>query len=116
MKWTLFGALSAFVWLTGAAVAQENGLVQGQEDYVDTDHNGAVKRGELDVFIGQAFVQLDANKDGVLVVTEVEKILTPEQFAAVDHNGDGKVSKTELLNQAHADFAAADHDHDGTLK
>ena len=116
MKWTLLSALSAFVWLTGAAVAQENGLLQGQQDYVDTDDNGAVQRGELDVFIDQAFVQLDANKDGVLVVTEVEKILTAEQFAAVDANGDGKVTKAELLKQARADFAAADHNRDGQLK
>jgi hypothetical protein len=116
MKWSAFGALAALVWLTGASAAQQNALSQGQEDYVDTDHSGAVQRGELDVFVDQAFVHLDANKDGVLVLTEVTEILTAEQFAAIDDNGDGKISKAELLKQAHADFAAADHDHDGQLK
>ena len=91
-------------------------LKEGHVDYLDTDNNNAVQPGELEVFVGQAFVHLDANKDGSLVSAETAAILTPAQFSAVDENGNGRISQAELMKQMSEDFAAADRDKDGQLE
>ena len=90
-------------------------LKEGHVDYLDTDNNNAVQPGELQVFVGQAFVHLDTNKDGSLVSAETAAILTAAQFSAVDENGNGRISQAELMKQMSEDFAAADRDKDGQL-
>ena len=116
MKTLTAGALSAFILLTGSAVAQQTvPLKEGHLDYVDTNDDNVVQPSEMQVFAGQAFGTLDANKDGALVSAETAAILTPAQFSAVDDNGDGRISQAELTKQMSEDFAAADRDKNGQL-
>ena len=48
-------------------------------------------------------------------MAEATVVMTPEQFAAANTNGDDGLSLEEFQAQATADFAAADRDGDGKL-
>ncbi|MFA1676722.1 EF-hand domain-containing protein [Rhizobium mongolense] len=111
--------LTGFVFFTTmAAVAQNQptAMNQGQMDRLDRDKNGAVERSEYQAFMTSAFASMDKNRDGSLNSDEVARVLTVQQFAAIDANGDGKASQNEFLNRVMADFKAADRGGDGTLQ
>lgn len=63
-----------------------------------------------------AFKKLDMDRDGRLRTADVGKVLTTDQFTAMDRDGNGSVSQTEFMNQVMADFAKADRSRDGKLQ
>lgn len=91
-------------------------ISQDQLTKLDMNKDGAVGREEYDQAMSAAFKNLDKNSDNTLTAEEVGTILTPEQFAAVDANKDGKISHDEMTSQVGNDFAAADTNKDGQLK
>ena len=76
---------------------------------------GRSNSGELMAFMDQAFKALDKNGDGYVTIVESEVVLTPEQFAAANTNGDDGISQQEWQDQAAKDLAAADRDGNGKL-
>ena len=56
----------------------------------------------------------DANRDGRLVIEEIEGV-EATRFAAADKNGDGGLSMEEFLEARSVDFDAADSSNDGAL-
>jgi hypothetical protein len=82
---------------------------------IDTDGNGVITAAEIDAFAVFILPAMDADEDGTVTKTEAVPVLTEEQFAAADTNGDGILSLEELTVVFRADFAAADSDGSGTL-
>ncbi|MFD1328322.1 EF-hand domain-containing protein [Mycoplana ramosa] len=109
-------ALVACQGVFAVAQAQTAQIHQGQKDQLDTNRDGVVQRSEYQVFMKSAFANLDKNKDGVLVISEVTGVLTADQFAATDANSNGGITQTEFMNRVMADFAAADRSGDGKLQ
>lgn len=74
-------------------------LDQYMFDVVDMDHNGLVTRDELIVILpllesyigGGLLGMIDLNGDQLIQYSEVSDYVTPEQFAAVDLNGNGVI-------------------------
>lgn len=112
---TVSVSLAALLLTCGASLAQTAPLTEGHFNALDTDKNGKISKSEYDVFMGQAFDQMDANRDGSLRSKETAKVLTPEQFDTVDTDKDKKVSKDEFLKTVQSDFESNDRDKDGHL-
>ena len=112
--------------------------IDGQFNAIDTDHDGALSKAELEAAeqktleqlnavrqqrVEAQFKQLDTNKDGVLSVQEFGAAAptlkineTPEQLAQrLDTNKDGKVTADEFRAPQLASFAKVDADHDGVV-
>ncbi|WP_292668436.1 EF-hand domain-containing protein [Mesorhizobium sp.] len=96
-------------------MAQE-AMYEGHKGQLDTNDNDAVSRREYQAFMATAFGKLDADNDGSLSQAETPNILSANQFATTDANGDGRVSRDEFMNRVMKDFAAADKDGDGRLQ
>jgi Ca2+-binding EF-hand superfamily protein len=98
---TRFAAIPALlVACAGLAAAQSGG------DYfsvVDTDHDARVSRAEYIERFSWAFVQMDANHDGVL---EASEQLVP---------GSPRITLAEHRARLSAQFDKQDTDHDGSL-
>lgn len=107
--------------------------VMGWAVQLDTDGDGRVSRIEAaDSRMAERFDQMDANRDGYLVASElrahaarqrVEKATRHHQemdakFAAADIDADGKLSRTEVetaMPHVARAFAFLDEDRDGFL-
>jgi hypothetical protein len=83
-------------------------------DLTDRNHNSSVDREEFMSRQVDVFYFEDANKDGFLVVTEIDDV-DPARFKAADVDHDGKLSLQEYLNARSKDFDTADQNHDGGL-
>lgn len=100
----------------------------------DTDGDGRISRTEAGSlrFIGEKFADIDANRDGYIVRSELTKYherMRPlheaerakraqERFAAADLNKDGKLSRVEVsekMPRLEKAFAFMDEDRDGFL-
>lgn len=110
---TLLIACTAALGLGGAALAQD--ITTGHLTALDTDGNGAVDPAEYDALMGQAFTALDANGDGYVTAAEGAEVISPEQFAGANTNGDDGISQQEFMATVKADFEKADLDGNGML-
>jgi Ca2+-binding EF-hand superfamily protein len=115
MKSIIVTTASVLLFCTGAAMAQQ-AMYEGQQDQLDTNDSGAVNRQEYQAFMNKAFEKLDADGNGSLSQAETADVLTADQFASTDANGDGRVSRDEFMNRVMKDFAAADRSGDGRLQ
>jgi hypothetical protein len=106
-------ACSAALAFAGAAWAQD--ITTGHLDVIDSNDDGAIDAAEFDAFMAKVFTGLDANGDGYVTAAEGAEWITPEQFAAVNANGDDGLSQQEFLAAVRADFATADQDGNGVL-
>ncbi len=99
------------VLASGPAVAQGAGA-----DFAVTDGNGdgRIERSEYDKRMVEVFFFADRNRDGVIVLEELDPVDRPA-FAIVDVDGDGVISISEFLAYRGRDFTAADRNHDGGL-
>lgn len=61
-------------------------------------------RQEYQALMERAFAKQDVNADGILSNGWLLKELTPEQLAAMDTDGDGRVSKAEFMAHAMKEF------------
>lgn len=115
MKSVIATTFSLLLSCTGAAMAQQ-AMYEGHKTQLDADKNGDVSQQEYQAFMTQAFDKLDANNDGSLSKAETGQILKPDQFAATDANGDGRVSQNEFMDRVMKDFASVDKSGDGRLQ
>jgi Ca2+-binding EF-hand superfamily protein len=118
----------------GAAHAGEAGsgrLMERLFHKMDTDGDGAISAAEGEAAAEEMFDRRDANGDGVLTESEFTaeaggKQLVADQrqkldarrakrFAAMDKDGDGKVSAQEFFAAAQQRFTAADANGDGRV-
>lgn len=114
----------------GAAHAQDLGPLAGiLFDQVDANRDGAIDKGEIQVFRGRTFDRYDENRDGFVTVQEFERaqarqqerragrlariaelrarMPTPsERLAEADKDGDGRISRAEFVNGANHWFDA----------
>jgi Ca2+-binding EF-hand superfamily protein len=81
----------------------------------DTDKNGVVDRGEFNARIVEVFYFADTDRDGTLTPEEQKRLVFPEDFKAVDKDGDGRLTLREFLRVRFADFDVADTNEDGVL-
>jgi hypothetical protein len=117
MKTKIATAISALLLCTAMATAQQaSPMYEGHRDHLDTNDDGSVNQTEYQAFMTDAFKKLDTDGDGSLRAADVGKVLTPDQFAAIDRDRDGKASQTEFMNQVMADFTKADKSRDGKLQ
>ena len=117
MKHTLFASVFGLLLGSGVVAAQDApALHEGHLSHLDTDENGTLSRAEYETFMANAFSKLDQDDDGHLTQHDVSSILTADQFAATDANGDDRVSRDEFMAQVMQDFQAADRTGDGHLQ
>jgi Ca2+-binding EF-hand superfamily protein len=93
--------------MTAPAFAQDNARMIERLRAADTNHDGAVSRGEFVSFRAQQFSRLDRNQDGFISEDDAPRFaarrmgangLSPQQLqAAFDVNHDGRVSQSEFV-------------------
>lgn len=96
-------------------VAQETQLTEQHLAAVDIDKDDSVSKSEYRIFMSNVFILLDEDNDGLLAKGDASAVLSDDQFAATDADGDGSVSWAELDAQTRSDFDAADKDGNGSL-
>ena len=128
---TLIGLAMAAAGAARAGEAGSGRLMERLLQKMDTDGDGALSAAEGEAAAEKMFDRLDANGDGVLTKEEFTarkggKRLSVEQrqkfddrrakrFAAMDKDGDGKVSAAEFFAAAQQRFTAADVNGDGRV-
>jgi Ca2+-binding EF-hand superfamily protein len=84
-----------------------------------TDKNGdeRIDREEYHQRLTEVFFFVDTDKDGNLIIAEIQVIeeVDLQRFKAVDRDGSQNLSIYEYHYALHKDFEAADKDEDGTL-
>ena len=80
---------------------------------LDTNRDGKLDRTEFRLNRLAVLMLQDANGDGHLQPEETE--VTPEQCAAADKNGDGRLSGVEFLDAPYTQFEAIDSNGDGLI-
>jgi Ca2+-binding EF-hand superfamily protein len=82
----------------------------------DKNGNGAIEIDEFHDRLVDVFFLGDENKDGFLTEAEFVKVAVfKEDFAAIDKDHDGKLSKREFVKQRLTEFVKLDTDDDGEL-
>ena len=88
----------------------------------DADRDGEVTRAEFDAARNARFAGIDANKDGVLEVSELRawrrtwpSRVRDARFKALDADGDGKVGAEEFVARRKTAFADIDANKDGAV-
>ena len=84
-------------------------------DAADTNHDGKVDRAEYDGFVAELVLLHDANRDGRLDRSEVEKTANPAKFDQIDADHDGFLTPQEIEAFSASDFAAMDANGDGVI-
>lgn len=114
MSRALVAALAALMALPVAPAMAED-LTFEQIEAIDIDEDGIITIAEYRVFASNAFIELDTDHDNHLDQDEVAGFADEALFAAIDTDGDGRVSRMEFDAHLLADFHAADLDDDGQL-
>ena len=96
--------------------------------YLDRNGDGKISKDEASAELKPYFEQYDANKDGVIDVTEAQVMadyvnsqqvqgrVTAEQIVSyMDKNGDGKISKDEASEELKPHFEQIDANKDGVI-
>ena len=113
----------AFALLAGLALVCPFGARADSMDYapreehaaVDRNHDGSIDRGEFHVRMVEVFYHADGDRDGLLVVVELERIDEEMVHGPADRDGDGKLTLSEYVDQRFEGFDEADVDDDGLL-
>ncbi|HMB77732.1 MAG TPA: EF-hand domain-containing protein [Kiloniellaceae bacterium] len=79
----------------------------------DKNGDGIIDRTEYDLNKVLVIVALDADRDDLLSPAEVK--LSQEKFAAMDMDGDGKISGFEFVESDLGKFETIDTDGDGNI-
>lgn len=66
--------------------------------------SGGVSKEEYEKFIREAFQKLDTDRSNTLSRAETAKVLTSEQFAAIDEDKNAELTLDELIKQITRDF------------
>jgi Ca2+-binding EF-hand superfamily protein len=102
--------------VTGALAQSQQQMHEGHLGLLDQNETGAVDRSDYQQFMFQAFARLDGDGNDYLVESDVAGVLTAEQFAALDTDGDGRVTQDEFMAHVMADFDRADQAGTGRLE
>jgi hypothetical protein len=110
-----FLAAAAAVCLASPALAQ--GFGGASQSAMDLNHDGQISRAEAQAARSAAFERLDADHDGYLSASERAGAGRMMQFILgnADSDGDGRVSRAELMAQPYLGFDRLDANHDGML-
>lgn len=120
MRWIVV-LLIAAVGLTPHVVSGEDKPAPDRQalfDRMDVNKDGKIDRAEFQHWLKEAFFLLDANKDGMLSLQELQQaqsFIDAGQFTRADRHHDGVLDMVEFSNTLTQDFEAADQDRDGTL-
>lgn len=82
---------------------------------VDKNKDGHVDRGEFHVRMVEVFYHADKDKDGLLVLVELQSIDEDIVYLPADDDGDGKITLIEYVDHRFDGFNAADKNGDGQL-
>jgi hypothetical protein len=115
MTHALRAAAALLLFGAAPALAQDGALTEAHLAAVDIDADGSVSKTEYRIFMSDVFLLVDADYDGRVSAEDLADLITAEQFAATDADGDGAVTWAELDAQTLRDFDAADQDGNGSL-
>jgi Ca2+-binding EF-hand superfamily protein len=118
MRFTTIAILTSVLFAFGAVPALGDAMdADARAAHAESDKNsdGRVDRNEFYVRMVEIFYRADSNKDGVLVLVELQKIDEDMVFEPADVDGDGKVTLSEYVDQRFESFHEADSNSDGLL-
>jgi len=107
----------ALALLAGLAQAQTTPPPNLRERFnqADKNHDGKLDREEYYQLVVEIFYLRDKNKDGYLVIEELQGVVSPEAFKAINSKADGKITLQEWTNALFIDFDRMDINRDGAL-
>jgi hypothetical protein len=118
MRFATTALLSALLLAFGAAPATaDGGDYDARKAHAAADKNkdGSVDRGEFRIRMVEVFYHADTNKDGVLVLVELQAIDEGMVHSPADHDRDQKLDLSEYVDHRYEGFDAADKNSDGRL-
>jgi Ca2+-binding EF-hand superfamily protein len=118
MRSTTIAILTSVLLAVGAAPAGADAMDGGARaahSESDSNADGRVDRNEFYVRMVEIFYRADGDRDGVLVLVELQKIDEDMVFEPADANGDGKVTLSEYVDQRFESFHEVDVNSDGLL-
>jgi len=111
--------------VTSVALALLAGLAQAQTtpppnlrerfNAADKNHDGKLDREEYYQLVVEIFYLRDKNKDGYLMVEELQGVVSPEVFRAINSTADGKITLQDWTNALFIDFDRMDTNKDGAV-
>jgi Ca2+-binding EF-hand superfamily protein len=118
MRATTIAILASVLLAVGAAPAVADAVDDdAKEAHAETDRNGdgSIDRNEFYIRMVEIFYAADTDKDGVLVLPELQKIDEDMVYEPADTDGDGKVTLSEYVDHRFESFDDADVNSDGLL-
>ncbi|MEJ2896162.1 EF-hand domain-containing protein [Bordetella avium] len=107
-------ALSLSV-LALSAQAQTRAFDPKVYQQMDTNGDGKVSEAKYRNFMEKAFDKLNTSGDGKLTPAQSANVLTEREFALLDKNKKGYVTREEFMTQVMNDFRKQDRNGDGFL-
>jgi Ca2+-binding EF-hand superfamily protein len=111
---------SALFILAGVPVAQtaDRADMKSIMNSCDKNADHRIDREEYQLYLSESFFFVDKNKDGHLVMDEIQirvQEVDQQKVTAADKDNDGMLSMYEFCNAMHKDFEGDDLNDDGTL-
>lgn len=116
--------VTALSFAAGSALAQSQDpiqQVQANFDRIDANGDGVISRAEYRNVQAARWTQIDRNGDGYLGEDDFPRFAARRartqlaEIAYLDTNGDGRISRRELLDGPAPVFTRADRNSDGVL-
>lgn len=107
--------LLATAWVVSAAADSIEYAPREEHALADRNKDGVIDRGEFHVRMVEVFYHADTDRDGLLVLPELERIDEAMVYRPADRDGDGKLTLSEYVDHRFEGFDAADTNDDGVL-
>jgi Ca2+-binding EF-hand superfamily protein len=111
----IVGSMAAGLILGGVVPALAAAKRSRAIQLLDPDNDGMVDLDKVKTAAAALFDRLDRNRNGFLNKRELGGRVIPQEFAAVDSDRDGTLSKNEYLMVVEKRFKAADPDNSGRV-
>lgn len=119
-------AVASIAAVASTSVLAKDGQRRGGKIFkqADLDNDGKLSLQEMVSQATNRFDRADANKDGEITAEEIAEAFRRQSserraqrmLTRLDYNGDGKVTRTELEDQAQKRFALLDGNEDGFVE